>query len=647
MYVVGTAGHVDHGKSSLVKALTGIDPDRLKEEKARGMTIDLGFAWLHLPSGKEISLVDVPGHQQFIENMLAGVGAVDAIILVVAADDGVMPQTREHLAIIDLLGISRGVVAVTKTDIIDADLLEIALEEVHETLRHTGLRDSPLVPLSTVTGKGLPEFVAELDRVLSGTPIRQDRTRPRLWIDRCFSIAGFGTVVTGTLIDGTFHVGQEVELLPKRLYGRIRGLQTHKRRIETAHPGTRVAVNLAGLAVEDVRRGDVLSLPNLLHPTKRLDVRIRCLPDAADGIYNGTLGQCFVGSACLETRVRLLDTDILAPGESGLAQLLLEKPTVVLPGDHFVLRRPAIMTTVGGGVVIDPHPVRHRRYQQETWQKLSVIERGTPEDALLQMLGDRPPLNAYRLIERSGLTTAEFERAVTSLLSREDALLLRSDPAAPIVSTSSWLIARRGWYELRNRIIKIVADYHTRNRLRPWMPKEELRSRLQVNENLFRSLIELATRDGSIIDEGKGVRLAHHQIEFSSAEQLNVEKLLGEFERHPFNPPTGTEAALHFGVDAELMRTLVDRGALVAVGHDIYFLPSAFQQMVDWVVGELRIKGSITVAQVRDRFKTSRRYAFALLEHLDGKVTRRVGDERVLLPTADDTTVRIGASSQA
>ncbi len=637
MYVVGTAGHVDHGKSSLVKALTGMDPDRLQEEKVRGMTIDLGFAWLRLPSGKEISLVDVPGHQQFIENMLAGVGAVDAVVLVVAADDGVMPQTREHLAIVDLLGINRGVVAITKIDIVESELLEIAVEEVREALHRTGLRDCPIVHLSTVTGQGLPEFAAELDLVLSETPTRQDRARPRLWIDRSFTVAGFGTVVTGTLIDGTLHVGQETELQPRGLRSRVRGLQTHKRRIETARPGTRVAVNLAGLDVDEVRRGDVLTLPGLLHPTKRLDVRLQSLADAPDGIYDGTLGQCFVGSACLEARVRLLDADVLAPGESGLAQLFLEEPTVALAGDHFVLRRPAVMATVGGGVVIDPHPMRHRRHQQEIWQTLNTIERGTPEEALLQMLEGRPPLDTCWLVERSGFTAADFERAVASLLARDEALLLRSDPAAPVVSASSWLVSHRGWCMLRDRIVQIVADYHARHRLRPWMPKEELRSRLRVIENLFRYLIEQVAREGGITDEGKGVRLVHHQVEFTAAEKLKVENLLNEHRRHPFTPPTGTEASRQFGVDDEMLRTLVDRGALVAVGHDIYLLPSAYQEMVTGVVDEIRAQGSVTVARMRDRFKTTRRYAFTLMEHLDGKVTRRVGNERVLLPKASGT----------
>jgi len=361
MYVVGTAGHVDHGKSCLVEALTGIDPDRLPEEKTRGMTIDLGFAWLRLPSGREISIVDIPGHEHFIRNMLTGVGCIDAVILVVAANDGVMPQTREHLPILDLLQVRSGVVVVTKKDLVDQELFEMAVEEVREILPNTVLAGAPLIPVSVVTGEGLSRLLVTLDQVLAETSTRPDLERPCLWIDRVFTVAGFGTVVTGTLIDGALRTGQEVEVLPVGRKSRIRALETHKRRIEVAHPGTRVAVNLANMAVDDLRRGDLLTVPGRLKPTKRLDARLRCLPDAPEGLKDGTVGRFFIGSADVAVKVRLLAAEVLAPGETGLAQLFLNEPVVAVRGDRFVLRRPAINATVGGGVAIAPHPLRHRR----------------------------------------------------------------------------------------------------------------------------------------------------------------------------------------------------------------------------------------------------------------------------------------------
>ncbi|HZU78032.1 MAG TPA: selenocysteine-specific translation elongation factor, partial [Dehalococcoidia bacterium] len=281
MYVLGTAGHVDHGKSTLVEALTGIDPDRLREEKERGMTIDLGFAWLTLPNGGEVSIVDVPGHERFIKNMLAGVGGIDLALLVVAADEGVMPQTREHLAILDLLGIHSGVVALTKADLVEQDWLELVQADVEETLAGTTLQGAPIVPCSAMTGQGLPELLAAIEAALAGTPAKRDIGRPRLPIDRAFTIAGFGTVVTGTLIDGSLRVGQELVVEPGRLRTRARGLQSHRQKVESLPPGTRAAVNVAGLATEELRRGMVLTTPGWLEPTIAVDVRLQAVRDLA------------------------------------------------------------------------------------------------------------------------------------------------------------------------------------------------------------------------------------------------------------------------------------------------------------------------------------------------------------------------------
>ena len=349
MHVIGTAGHVDHGKSMLVKALTGIDPDRLKEEKERQMTIDLGFAWLTLPSGEQVGIVDVPGHKDFIENMLAGVGGIDAALLVVAADEGVMPQTREHLAILDLLGVKSGLVALTKVDLVDdPEWLELVEAEVEELLEGTTLAGAPIVPVSAKTGQGLPELVAELDALLQRTPPRRDLGRPRLAIDRVFSITGFGTVVTGTLVDGAFELGQEVEILPQGIKARIRGLQTHKRRIERAMPGSRVAINLAGVSKNELRRGDVVTTPGWLKPTQLVDVRLRYLADAPRPLRHNATLKFFSGSAEVVARARLLDSEAIPPGEEGWVQLRLAKPVALIKGDRFIVRQPSPPLTIGG-----------------------------------------------------------------------------------------------------------------------------------------------------------------------------------------------------------------------------------------------------------------------------------------------------------
>ena len=367
---IGTAGHIDHGKSTLVKVLTGIDPDRLAEEKERGMTIDLGFAWLKLPGGREVSIVDVPGHEGFIKNMLAGVGGIDAALLVVAADEGVMPQTREHLAILDLLRVPRGIVALTKADLVDEEWLGLVREEVQEYLAPTTLSDAAIIPVSAYTKQGIPELIAELERLLSEAEERQNIARPRLPVDRVFTMTGFGTVVTGTLLDGSLKVGQEVEILPQGLHSRIRSLQTHKQQVEMARPGSRVAINLASVARSDLERGSVVALPGQLRTTMLFDAHIQLLAEAERPLGHNTEVDCYTGAQEIPARVRLLDRDELQPGESAWAQVRLSRPAVVARRDRFILRIPSPSSTIGGGEVVDIHPRYHRRFPASHSQRV-------------------------------------------------------------------------------------------------------------------------------------------------------------------------------------------------------------------------------------------------------------------------------------
>ena len=376
MYVIGTAGHVDHGKSTLVKSLTNIDPDRLPEEKEREMTVDLGFAWMTLPSGREVSIVDVPGHERLIKNMLAGVGAIDLALLIVAADESVMQQTREHLSILDILQIKRGLVVVTKTDLVDEELVELVKAEVEDVVTGTSFEGCRMIGVSAYTGAGMDELKEAIDDILDQTGARRDLGRPRLPVDRCFSISGFGTVVTGTLIDGMFAVGQEVELAPSGMRGRIRGLQSHKERVDRSDPGVRLAVNLSGVARADIERGEVVTLPGWLTSTRRLDARIRMVAGAPHPLRHnsGVTFHLFTGETT--ARVRLLDADRLAPGEEGWIQILLDDPIPMVKGDYFVLR--SAEDTLGGGQVVDPNPRRrHRRFSPDTIEQLMMLDQGT------------------------------------------------------------------------------------------------------------------------------------------------------------------------------------------------------------------------------------------------------------------------------
>jgi selenocysteine-specific elongation factor len=634
VYVVGTAGHVDHGKSTLVKALTGMDPDRLQEEKDRGMTIDLGFAWLRLPGGNEVSIVDVPGHERFIKNMLAGVGGIDLALLVVAADEGVMPQTLEHLAIIDLLQVQRGIVALTKRDLVDDDWLELVTEDVRARLRGTVLASAPIVPVSAVTGQGLTELKAGLVSILAETPPKRDIGRPRLPVDRIFTIGGFGTVVTGTLVDGRLQVGQEVEILPRGLRSRIRGLQTHKKKAETAVPGSRVAVNLVGLAVGDLARGDVLTLPGWLVPTTMVDARLRLVADLAQPLRHNAQISLHTGAAEVAARVRLLTGSEARAGETVWVQLELEAPVALVKGDYFVIRSPN--ATLGGGQIVDAHARRRRRNRPEVIAALETLARGSPEEVLLQTLADKPPVELGNLVAASGLTEAEVRAAVERLAAAGQVVLVggesqaaRGLPVAGRLRAASLVVSTLGWDALRQRATTIVAEYHGRNPLRQGMPKEELKSRLALPPRAFNECMSRWLAEVSLADEGAAVRLPTHSVRFSPQQEQAAALALKAMARAPFAPPP--RADLERDLGADLLQALLDQGRLLKLSEDVILTPDAYRQMVDAVLEDIRARGATSVAAVRDRFNTSRRYAIALLEHLDEtRVTRRQGDDRVL-----------------
>ena len=412
MYVIGTAGHVDHGKSTLVKALTGIDPDRLKEEKERQMTLDLGFAWLLLPNGEEVGVVDVPGHERLVKNMLAGVGGVDLAMLIVAADEGVIPQTREHLAILDLLRVERGLVVLTKKDLVDDDWLELVGADVREALEGSAFEGAPMIAASAMTGEGLDELKQTIAELLAETEPRKDLGRPRLPIDRSFVMPGFGAVVTGTLSDGSFSVGQEVELVPKGLRGRIRGLQTHRKKLNEAGPGRRLAVNISGIGHEEVSRGDVVAAPGWLAATAAVDARVRMVKDAPAPLKHNATVLFHTGTSETPARFRLLENDELGPGETELAQLKLQRPVALVKGDLFILRNS--WGTVGGGEIIEPRAKRHRRFDEGVIGRLEVLEAGSPDELVMEAIAAKEPRQVKSLPDTVNMSAAEVEAVVRS-----------------------------------------------------------------------------------------------------------------------------------------------------------------------------------------------------------------------------------------
>ena len=619
MYVVGTAGHVDHGKSALVRALSGIDPDRLREEKERGLTIDLGFAWVTLPSGREVSIVDVPGHERFIRNMLAGVGGIDMALLVVAADEGVMPQTREHLAIIDLLRIDRGLVVATKRDLVDEDWMELVASDIADALKGTTLQDARMISVSSVTGEGLPELLAALDETLDGVETRADNGHPRLPIDRAFTISGFGTVVTGTLVGGGLSVGDEVELAPGGQRGRVRGIQTHRQSVKTGAPGTRVAANLSGISHESISRGQILTDRGWLKESRALDVRLRVVRDSPVPVKHRASVSVHLGTSETLARVRLLDEEELVPGESGWAQLHLQYPIAAVKGDLFVIR--SHQGTLGGGEVIETLARRHKRFSQPVVERLSVLAEGRPEEVLLKALESGEPMTWKRVVVESGVSEEDAGQALESLMEWGAVTVLGKGR----VMDGTALYTGGGWTRLTGQCREALQTYHRQHPLRTGLPKEELRSRLGLGGQVFGRVVEKLVEDGAMVEEGSVVRLPEHSRALSVKQQSEVDRYLAALDAQPFSPPTD------LGISGELVAGLVDEGRVVRVNQDVIFSAVAYEEMRDRIVEETKSAGKINVGKVRDMFDTSRKYALALMEYLDQKkITRRMGDDRVL-----------------
>jgi selenocysteine-specific elongation factor len=635
MRVIGTAGHVDHGKSALVAALTGTHPDRLKEEQAREMTIELGFAWFTLPDGEDVGVVDVPGHRDFIENMLSGVGGIDAALFVVAADEGVMPQTREHLAILDILQIGAGVIALTKCDLIDEEeWLDLVEMDVRSALDGTVLAEAPLVRVSARTGLGMDNLVQALQDVLAGHPPRPDLGRARLPIDRVFTLAGFGTVVTGTLVDGSLRQGEEVEILPRGLRGRVRGLQSHKRKVDQALPGSRAAVNVSGVDVDALQRGDVLTSPGRYRPTQRIDVHFRLLPDASSPLKHSAEVKFFVGASEVVARVRLLGREELLQGDEGWLQLDLQEPVVTVRGDRYILRRPSPAETMGGGVVVDPHPGRrHRRFSGEILRKLEALRYGSPADILFQAALDSSAAPMRAISSRSRLGNDVLEQALNELMTQEQ--LLQLEPGQLNPTAELLVCAKPQWLILHGRVIEEVSGYHRTFPLRLGMPREELKSKLKLSAKVFMAVMRYMTAQGELIEKGTLIALSSHRLEFTTQQQAAIKGLMKRFAQTPFAPPSVKE--IQDEVGNEVLNALVETGELIQVSADVVFRQPDYQTLLRWIDRHFETNDTLTVAQFRDEFNTSRRYALGFLEHLDSiEVTMRSGDARRLRKTSDN-----------
>jgi selenocysteine-specific elongation factor len=500
---------------------------------------------------------------------------------------------------------------------VDQELLELVTMEIKETLAGTTLAEAPLAAVSAVTGEGLPELVRMIDQLLDATPPKRDIGRPRLPIDRVFTITGFGTVVTGTLVDGKLSVGQEVEIVPPRLRARIRGLQTHKKKLETVPPGSRVAANLSGLSTDELLRGNVLATPDWLRPTTMVDVKIRLLPALARPLRHNAEVSFHSNALEVVAKVRLLEKDELKPGETSWAQLAFAEPAAVVKGDLFIIR--STTETLGGGDIVDAYSKRHRRFQAATIQGLAAREKGSAEDMLLATLEAREPVEMAELTNRASLSPDEAQRAVEALLSQKRLVTLGDK------GPHTLLFSAAGWQRLSGSVSQALAAFHRQFPLRSGMPKEELRSKIKASAGSFPAMLQLLVKDGILLEDLKTVHLPSHHVELNPKQKATVDAYLKSLSQNPYSP------ASDLVIDTELQDVLIDQRQVVKVSDNVVFAASAYNEMLDRIMSRLKSQGKITVAEVRDMFQTSRKYALALMEHLDErKVTRRVGDERVL-----------------
>jgi len=638
--IIGTAGHVDHGKTSLIKALTGIDTDRLKEEKKRGITIELGFAHLTAPGGEKIGIVDVPGHEKFIKNMLAGAGSIDVALLVIAADEGIMPQTREHLDILEMLKINRGVIALNKADLVEDEWLEMVMLEIEEEMRGSFLQSARIIPVSAATGAGVDELRVHIFELLDASPKKEAAGAFRLPVDRIFTMEGFGTVVTGTLIEGQLNEGCEFTIFPSMKATRARFLQVFGENSATAWPGQRVAVNLAGVKMEDVQRGDVLATSGSMENSHILDVRLDILPGVTREILNNTRVHLYHGTRDLLCKISLIGHKSLKGGESGYAKLHLAEPLAAKCGDPFVIRFYSPLETIGGGIILDPCSKKSRN-NSETAERFNAKENGTPAQRIAVYVKERPFVEDGYVRDRffnmckeavcgrpsfHALTTIEFDATLQKLITEKI-----------IFPIDKKLIHHDHITRLGKRIQILLEAYHEKNPLHKGMPISELSSQIfdPTEQTHADHLIDFCQNLGYINKTEGSVAHKSFNIKVNEKQQKMHDIILKQFHDGRFSPPDLTDIEAAYAKEKKVFKQVLDNmiagGDLILLTPQILIHREFFDAAVATFTEEATKNGDIALGQFRDKLGTSRKYAVALLEHFDKKkISKKIGDTRVL-----------------
>ena len=629
--ILGTAGHIDHGKTALIRALTGIDTDRLKEEKERGITIELGFAFLTLPSGQLVGIVDVPGHERFVHHMVAGAGGMDLVALVIAADEGVMPQTREHLDICSLLKVKHGLVVITKIDLVDTEWLELVEEDIKGFLKGTFLEKSPIIKVSSVTKEGIPELITALEKLVTQVKPKSTASLFRLPIDRVFTIKGFGTVVTGTTIGGSVKIGDSLVVYPQKKKTRVRNLQVHHQTVTTAFAGQRTAVNLQGLEKEEIQRGNVLAPSDSLLPTFMLDGTLEILSSVSKPLKNRTLVRLHLHTAEILAYAILLDKEEIKPGETGYVQFRLRQPTVALPGDRFVIRSYSPIFTLGGGDILHPAPVKHKRFRPQVIEDLKALETGNLEKAILCHLNQA----GYKGISRQ--TIRIFTNNFSETLDHTLETLQKKQRIYLINKDTHHYIHRRYIEEISKKMVSFLNTFHATHPLLLGISKDELKSKLLpfIRDELFGFVLHYLEGKHIIVIEQNLVRLSSHTIRLNKEEEILKEKIYHVLHTAQYSPPSPQELAKMLKTNPEkimhLLRLLTEEGKIIRIKEDFYFDTTLLNTLKEKLTTYLKTHQGITPAEFKTLTNASRKYNIPLLEYFDHiKLTLRVGDKRVL-----------------
>ena len=627
--ILGTAGHIDHGKTALVKALTGIDTDRLKEEKLRGITIELGFAHLTLSSGITIGIVDVPGHEKFVKNMVAGATGIDVVALIIAADEGVMPQTREHLEICSLLGIKHGLVIITKIDLVDREWLDLVKDDVSVFLTGSFLEDAPIVEVSSETGEGIEELTGALGELAQTVSTRDPGRTFRLPVDRVFTMKGFGTVITGTTISGQTKVGAEVTIYPEGIKSKVRGIQVHHHTVQSVSAGLRTAINLQGIEKETIARGDVVAERDSLRPTSMVDTVLEYLESAPRKLRNRAKVRFHCGTSEIISTTILLDREELSPGERCFTQFRLEKPTVVLAKDRYVIRSYSPIRAIGGGYILNPLPLKKKRFSEESLRELTILNTGSDKEVVEQFIKGSKLLGCSKrdLSFLTNLSMSDLGETIEGLVS--NGTVVQAEIENQIYVHSEF------YRKAKDDILAILTDYHRRFPLKRGLLKEELRSKMggNIRERLFNQLVDELVKDSLAVREKDTIWHKDHSIELLGDQEQLRSEIEGIYREAGLEPPYFKELDQdkRDRGGRDLLEIMVKDGTLVKVKEDLYFHKNAIEELKHRVVDFIKESGEITTPQLKEVTGVSRKYTIPLIEYFDKiQVTVRVGDKRVL-----------------